>query len=946
MWQRNNLRALLANVAKMDAAPQIESDTSAKYQEFIKLARLFSENINGKFACATKHGAIFNINDSKALPARLAKYCEEKPKLRFFPYVEIRAEYSNFVLYCDYTDTIDKDGIIDIDHKNIGHDMQDLAAEVCEHINKMTTAENSTHVNVFYNIVDDVAKIRMHFIGVLMSTHAQLTIIEALINNADKLPPISDTHICTHFELGTTTMVPKFSSWNYLTSIECNINRRGKVIPREYTSKNIFVGINEAISMVTTDNDKLLPPNTNIKNLTDMSGAATDEPSDDLGIAISADFNARFFSIMLKYMPDDFYTDHEKWLELMGAFKHEQLRKGGIELLLRDFSTRHFNIAAAEFDNEWHNSYNKNFNLEFYIFRIKESKNSANYKADLKEFLIAYLRHECFANNGKITDRSLSRFLHYYFYGKYLSFDDKGNKRCIYEYVEQFDQCNYYESFKWRKCSSKLVALYNFLDQDINYYYEVVLESIKDTLNKKKPSSKVKQSKKNPMKKNFEDAKINLGNNTILDRAIVAFQQRVYNNLVAERLDCDPHIVGVNNGVLDLNLSAECPVPKLYTQYSPYMVTKRVRANYVPYDPDNEFVRLWENIYADIIIESDAREKIQYINSTAIENSPNKPPCLQEIGCGANGKSVINDNLLAVIGEDYGTKVSQTLLTSDVKGGCADPELMQLKGKRFALLAETNKGDKLKSARIKTITELKKNGRGLFENMSSFSDQATFKINTNFPLMIEDSDDGTWRRILSYRYNIRFLTNPNPDAKDEKQANVSYSTLAQDNTKAADALFSCLVHWRIEFQRLYKSNANNVVSETIDKATKLYRSAQDMLSVFLSRHLIIMPGYNEDGQLINGETEDSINEQHYDGRNISHKLELADLAAGYNAWLLKERDEKKKKPTDVIIEEFSNCRAIKKLIRGGADEAKYLIGARLVIRASEKVKEEKFIKIA
>jgi putative DNA primase/helicase len=413
--------------------------------------------------------------------------------------------------------------------------------------------------------------------------------------------------------------------------------------------------------------------------------------------------------------------------------------------------------------------------------------------------------------------------------------------------------------------------------------------------------------------------------------------------MFTRKIDSDPFIIGVKNGILDLDIGSVNPQPKLYMQYSPYIVTKCINAEYVPYCENNPYVQIWERIYRETIREDDAREKIQYFNSTALDNGTKLMQMMQEIGCGANGKSVINDNILLLI-RNYGKKVASSLLSDKPRGGTADPDLMVLKGSRFALLAETSRGDILNAARIKLVTEKIKQGRVLFGNPEEFECNVTFKMNTNYALTIKDSDDGTWRRMLIYKYKNRFLTEPDPCAQNEYLANTEYSDFVQKNPDAANALLSCLVKWRIDFARKYDSNFEKVPSETIARETAEYRKDQNVLHEFLCSHIVNLIGYNDNGKITNGLTKEEILQKYYFDEIIDDKIMLSKIATEYTHWISVRYGRTKITICDAE-KEIKNSR-FAKYICENADKKEFVVGKRFIDDNSLARKpEEPFLEI-
>jgi phage/plasmid-associated DNA primase len=314
---------------------------------------------------------------------------------------------------------------------------------------------------------------------------------------------------------------------------------------------------------------------------------------------------------------------------------------------------------------------------------------------------------------------------------------------------------------------------------------------------------------------------------------------------VVDKMDIDPHVIGVLNGILDLDLYSDDPKPFICENYSEYVVTKTANAKYIEYDPNNKYVKMWMKIFEEVFIEPDVLEYMLLRFSTMIENITAAEKILFCIAGGSNGKSLVSDSIIHVIG-DYAAQFSKNLLINPSKGGGADPELMQMKGIRGGHFTETDEGAILDAGRLKILGEYHKTGRSLYENMTTFKSLPTINIFSNHKFTVLETDEGTWRRQEHYRCKVKFCDNPDPRNKFEKKVDRSLKNLTNDNTDSDDALFSILVHKRCELQRLYKGNLEMVPRPTIVEETKMYRKTQDSIYEFVTKKLLRLIGFNDD----------------------------------------------------------------------------------------------------
>ena len=108
-------------------------------------------------------------------------------------------------------------------------------------------------------------------------------------------------------------------------------------------------------------------------------------------------------------------------------------------------------------------------------------------------------------------------------------------------------------------------------------------------------------------------------------------------------------------------------------------------------------------------------------------------------GAGANGKSLLLETIREVVGT-YGQTVPVTaLMSGKSNSGGANPEIARLRGVRFALASETEKGQRWSANRIKQLTGGDTvAARALYKDVSEFKSKATIWVDQrNQELLVE-----------------------------------------------------------------------------------------------------------------------------------------------------------------------------------------------------------------
>ena len=127
-------------------------------------------------------------------------------------------------------------------------------------------------------------------------------------------------------------------------------------------------------------------------------------------------------------------------------------------------------------------------------------------------------------------------------------------------------------------------------------------------------------------------------------------------------------------------------------------------------------------------------------------------------GEGRNGKSKLVELMALVLGDYKGTVPISLITQKRGSIGGVSPEIAQLMGKRYAVMQEPTKGDKINEGIMKEITgEDEIQARHLRQEAIVFVPQFTLCCLTNHLFNIKSNDDGTWRRIRKIDFESKFI---------------------------------------------------------------------------------------------------------------------------------------------------------------------------------------------
>lgn len=273
-------------------------------------------------------------------------------------------------------------------------------------------------------------------------------------------------------------------------------------------------------------------------------------------------------------------------------------------------------------------------------------------------------------------------------------------------------------------------------------------------------------------------------------------------------LDADNFLLGVQNGVVDLDTGKLLPVT---TQT---LVTKRAN---VVFDANAECPR-FEQFLREIFPNSVEREAIVRILGYILTGSVSEQLWFFFKGTGSNGKSVLIELLAHLMG-DYSSKIQTEMLmrnTRSPQGPSAD--LVSLQGRRLIYCNETTEGRKLDDARVKDLTGGDTiTGRAPHATAAiTFYPTHKLVMAGNYAPIVTDDGQGFWRRVVLINFGQKF----SEESKDPQLLD----KLKRESSGILNLLLAGLRQWRDGGLNLPPSMTN---------ATREYRQDQDVFGEWL-----------------------------------------------------------------------------------------------------------------
>ena len=281
--------------------------------------------------------------------------------------------------------------------------------------------------------------------------------------------------------------------------------------------------------------------------------------------------------------------------------------------------------------------------------------------------------------------------------------------------------------------------------------------------------------------------------------------------------DTHPDLLNVANGVVDLRDGSLLP-------HDPgYMFTKLCPTEYRKGATHSDWTEALEAAPADV------RDWLQIRLGQGLTGHP--PTDDVDVfleGSGENGKSTIVIGMLEAVGAHYAVLVPDRVLLA--QPGDHPTEKMELWGARLAILEELPEGH-LNVRRVKSISGPRMNGRYCAKDNVSWNVTHTLFITTNHTPRVDETDHGTWRRLLRVPFPYRYRKPGEPiERKTDRPADAGLrDRIKFGKDKQHEAVLAWLVAGAVEY---YRAGFPPPPQSVLD-STRAWRGTADILLQFL-----------------------------------------------------------------------------------------------------------------
>lgn len=304
---------------------------------------------------------------------------------------------------------------------------------------------------------------------------------------------------------------------------------------------------------------------------------------------------------------------------------------------------------------------------------------------------------------------------------------------------------------------------------------------------------------------------------------MVEAKELFYDATFLEKLDTNQYLLCFNNGVIDFREN------KFRKGNPEDYISLCTNLNYQP-NMDKQIVSELEDFMHKLFPCNELHEYMWNHLASTLLGTCDAQTINMYIGIGQNGKSVLVSLMEHVLG-DYKGDVPLTLITQQrTKIGGLAPELVQLKGRRYAVIQEPSKGDKINEGVMKQLTggDPIQARAPYMPQIITYTPQFKLVVCSNEFMEIKTQDHGTWRRIRVVDFMSLFTDNPRLDDPEKPYQFKLDKTIKEK-----------FVYWKEVFAAMLVKRAFETKGRVDDCSMVLassnqYRQRQDFISEFIA----------------------------------------------------------------------------------------------------------------
>lgn len=307
-----------------------------------------------------------------------------------------------------------------------------------------------------------------------------------------------------------------------------------------------------------------------------------------------------------------------------------------------------------------------------------------------------------------------------------------------------------------------------------------------------------------------------------------------YDEKFLEKLDTNPYLLCFTNGIFDFkSMIFRKGVPEDYVSKSTHNIYKPLDEYKLTHVKTIEIIKIFmKQLFPVAELE---KYMWEHLASSLIGTSSNQTFNMY-IGVGQNGKSVLTSLMTEVLSE-YCCDVPLSIVTEKrQKIGGLSPEIVAMKGVRYAVMQEPGKNERLQESCMKQLTSgldpISCRAPYMVKNLS-FIPQFKLVVCSNELMEIKSQDHGTWRRIRIVPFMSLFVEKPITGDKQKPYQYPIDKNIKEKFPEWKGIFISMLI------SVVMRTNGNVEDCATVLKASDEYRKSQDCIAEFVAERIIV-----------------------------------------------------------------------------------------------------------
>ena len=307
-----------------------------------------------------------------------------------------------------------------------------------------------------------------------------------------------------------------------------------------------------------------------------------------------------------------------------------------------------------------------------------------------------------------------------------------------------------------------------------------------------------------------------------------------YDGQFIQKLDTNPYLLCFNNGVVDFKTKT------FRKGYPEDYISKSTKIDYIPINHTRDALKVSEirDFMGKLFPVKELYNYMwEHLASVLVGTSINQTFHMY-IGGGSNGKSVLMTLMEKTIGEYKGDVPLSLITDKRTRIGGLAPELVALKGIRYAVMQEPQKGDKINEGVMKQITS----GIDPIQARAPYMPQAiTFipqfdlVLCSNSLMEINSQDHGTWRRVRVVDFMALFTDNPKKGDLEKPYQYLKIDDITEKFDEWKEVFASMLV------EKVFETNGFVKDCQIVMKSSNSYRESQDFIAEFVADRILLDP---------------------------------------------------------------------------------------------------------